>query len=322
MSMEKDSISKEEFRDILIERLKETYTEDQFEIEKVEINKNNGVKLHGIKVNEKGKRVAPTVYIDEAYEAYINDDASLQEIIVSFNRGIDNGFENMPEEVQSSGDVFENYDFVKERSFVRIVGIENNDEYLEGLVKRDFLNMAIIPYILLGDEEEPCASHACVVVREEHLKHWNVDKDEYIDLAINNTARNLCYKPMLDILIKMMGNRNPELIEELEEERENGFSSNMFVISTKNMFYGASAMIFSEFLDECMKKEAYDKMVIIPSSVHEIIAIMFDDDTISPDDMRQMISEVNHTSVEATEVLSYTPYYKELGKAIKYYNEF
>jgi hypothetical protein len=177
--------------------------------------------------------------------------------------------------------------------------------------------MVIVPYVLL-DNNGVFANHCSVTLKREYLKNWNVTEDELIDEAIQHTMNLFKYKSMAKTLDDMKpGIFTDEEIKHMEENPA------MYVMTTSKALYGASVLTSPDFLDNCLKKENCDRMVIIPSSVHEIIAIMFDEDKskdiIAPEEVTAMIREVNDTQLASTDILSYTPYYKELGKDLQFY---
>ena len=103
---------------------------------------------------------------------------------------------------------------------------------------------------------------------------------------------------MQEVLRKMMGDAFPS-------DLEMGFAMpqtpNMYVISNENMLFGASAMLDENLLEQLSEKCQGDYF-IIPSSVHEILAVPQMGQTY--EEMEDMISSVNREVVSSEEYLS------------------
>ena len=81
----------------------------------------------------------------------------------------------------------------------------------------------------------------------------------------------------------------------------------IYVATNKNGYHGASSINDLEFLRECMEKMGCDKVVIIPSSIHEILLVR-ESEKDTAESFRKMICEVNDGFVEESERLSDHPY--------------
>ena len=317
--MEDNKLTLEAFADKMLEGVNKHFKDTDYEAEKQVMYKNNNVALHGITLRNTSsvdKSVSPTLYIEGAYMNY-SDGACFEDLLEEICENFENNKE-APEEIQSFNNVYD-LDYVREHSFIKLVARENNDEYLKGMLKREFLNMYMVPYISLVDDDTPFSCHATTMVRDTFLDQWNITEDEAFDIALKNTSTKLWYKPIISVLEKMQGIH-------LSDEDEKAFNKDtfpMFVFGTKNMLYGASVMAYPEYLDDCMLKEGYDSMVIIPSSVNEIIGIMYHKNSYDPaqfSEIPNMIRDVNDTQVQDQEILTYTAYTKEMGKDIEYYS--
>ncbi len=75
----------------------------------------------------------------------------------------------------------------------------------------------------------------------------------------------------------------------------------MIVMSNEDKLQGANVLLSQKTLDELHEK--IGDYVIIPSSIHEVIALPITDE-MSPQQMREMVQEVNGTQVAPEERLS------------------
>ena len=76
----------------------------------------------------------------------------------------------------------------------------------------------------------------------------------------------------------------------------------MYVISNSNSVNGASAIFYSDALAELSDRLGGVDLFVLPSSVHEVIAVSTDMGT--PEMLAQMVQEVNGTQVSLEEQLS------------------
>ena len=81
----------------------------------------------------------------------------------------------------------------------------------------------------------------------------------------------------------------------------------MVVISNESRHCGAVAMTDEDTMNEVCERLGTDSIVIIPSSVHEVIAVPYDESS-DLESLRAMIQEVNSTELHEEERLSDQPY--------------
>ena len=75
----------------------------------------------------------------------------------------------------------------------------------------------------------------------------------------------------------------------------------MYVITNESKLYGAASILYEEPLHELAEKFGSD-LYILPSSVHEVIAVSADMG--SPDDLAEMVYEINMEQVDIDDRLS------------------
>ncbi len=81
--------------------------------------------------------------------------------------------------------------------------------------------------------------------------------------------------------------------------------NNMYVLTNDEGFEGASALLHPELFEEAAE-EVEDNVIIIPSSIHELLCVPMS--VISVKDAAEMIVEVNESQVAPEDVLSTHPY--------------
>lgn len=88
-----------------------------------------------------------------------------------------------------------------------------------------------------------------------------------------------------------------EYTEDLEE------TAPLFIISNKSKIRGASAILNRKALAEFGKKYNTNKIVAIPSSIHEMLLVPYTEEC-DIDIFSKMVKEVNNTAVDPTEQLA------------------
>lgn len=112
--------------------------------------------------------------------------------------------------------------------------------------------------------------------------------------ALCNMAQRYSVKSMFETLLDMKGIEPPE---DLSPEEEN----KLMVITNDTKIYGAGMIFCKDALDEARFKMHEDEIYILPSSIHEILAVPADDVS----KYETMVSKVNDTQVEPKDLLSY-----------------
>jgi hypothetical protein len=108
---------------------------------------------------------------------------------------------------------------------------------------------------------------------------------------------------MYETLMEM----NPQMTEMLGVAPEH---EEQLVLSNTKKINGAAAMTDKKILELALDKLGVDTLYILPSSIHEVLAVAAMGD---PDELRQLVCEVNDTQVVPKERLSYNVYKYERG---------
>lgn len=111
--------------------------------------------------------------------------------------------------------------------------------------------------------------------------------------ALCNMAQTYSVKSMFETLAEMSGHEVPE-----------DFQDELMVITNDTKIYGAGMIFCKDALEEARLKMREDVIYILPSSIHEILAVPEGD----VKNYENMVSTVNDTQVEAKERLSYHVY--------------
>lgn len=139
-------------------------------------------------------------------------------------------------------------------------------------------------------------------VTRDMLVRLDISWPELVQASSANNWGELRIRTMREILTEA----NPELAEVLPEDDK------LNVITSKDGLWGARYILDTHALDYTCMKLGYDKIIILPSSRHELIVIEYNKDA-DIDELYSMVSEVNRTQVSEEDFLSSNVYVYEKG---------
>ena len=253
--------------------------------------KNNGWGRGGIIIMEKGKDIAPTIYLDSFYELYTNGE-NIKNII----RQIEVIYEQNKNNVTFDVNILKHFDTIKDKIVYKVVNYRSNEKLLEQVPHKRILDLAVVFYCLLDNEY---GRSATALIYNNNLKNWNVTIDDVYKAALKNTPDLLHSKisSMAALFEKCGVNVDGE-----EVDLKDYVPSDMYVLTNESKLNGAACILYENVLYDFAQKLGAD-LYILPSSVHEVILLpklsMFE-----KDELVNMVKEVNTEGVAADEVLS------------------
>lgn len=282
-----------EYKDF-VEYIKENAAYIAGEGGKITINhviKNNGCEMDGLVIMEKGKDIAPTIYLDSFYELYTNGE-NIKNII----RQIEVIYEQNKNNVTFDVNILKHFDTIKDKIVYKVVNYRSNEKLLEQVPHKRILDLAVVFYCLLDNEY---GRSATALIYNNNLKNWNVTIDDVYKAALKNTPDLLHSKisSMAALFEKCGVNVDGE-----EVDLKDYVPSDMYVLTNESKLNGAACILYENVLYDFAQKLGAD-LYILPSSVHEVILLpklsMFE-----KDELVNMVKEVNTEGVAADEVLS------------------
>lgn len=263
-----------------------------------EVTKNNGTVLHAVTVKPEDSNIAPNIYLDGYFKKY-EAGAELDVVMSEIGRvAMDNM--NAPEEFATIAQDFQNFDFVKDKIIMVAVNAERNRDLLASAPHQRREDLALIYKVMLGDNKDGMAT---ITIKNEHMAMWNVTTDVIHSLAMENTREILpvTIQSMNEVMREMFA--KDSMPDEIAETMfaEMPANQQMYVISNSAKVNGAASMFYEDALSGLADKIGTD-LFILPSSVHECIAVSTDMGT--PESLAEMVQEVNGTQVNLEEQLS------------------
>ena len=188
--------------------------------------------------------------------------------------------------------------------FFTLINAEQNKELLKTVPHRKFEDLAIVYRWNIGSDSLGMYTN---LVDTRLAKKEGLTENDLYNAARKNT------KELLPVSVRNMNEIISEIIfgeNELEDEMDKEFKKvmmetpnehSMYVITNESKLYGAASILYEEPLHELAEKFGSD-LYILPSSVHEVIAVSADMG--SPDDLAEMVYEINMEQVDIDDRLS------------------
>lgn len=270
-----------------------------------EVRKNNGIVLQGLMIAARGRNVSPTIYLDSLLEQYEDGETlgSIVRKVLQIYRA------DTPEE-NVDMEFFRDFQKVRDRIAYRLIHAGRNRELLETIPHIEFLDLAICFYYCYNGKE---LGNGSILIYNTHMEMWDTSTLELFLLAQKNTRR-ICgtdLKSMEDIVRALLKEEGTEVFPEEEQER---FLQErpMIILSNRHSYYGAACVLYPGLLEELAGK-AGRNLFVLPSSIHEVI-LLPDTGTDRPEELRELVREVNASQVGPEEILSDSLYYFDINQ--------
>lgn len=290
----------EDFEDKLLEKIR-IKVGDEYDVDMHEVLKNNDNKIHGItilsKTKIKGMRVSPNVYIDDFYDENMLDgqlDEAADKII--------DIYKNNKEGITES-DINNLSKDIENKIYYILVNTEANKKMLADMPHREFLDLSIIYKINISKDE---AGYATTKIGNSLMQYLGLTEQQLFDMASKNTFKMFIpsVEDMEDMLKTLATETdNKQMLNDISLDDYN----QMLICSNTKRFEGANVMLNKYFISTIIKEVGH-KCYILPSSIHEVLMVINNPDEISPDNLRELVGDVNATQVAPEEILSYNIY--------------
>lgn len=265
--------------------------------------KNNSEVLE-ITIRTPGDQIAPCFWLDDIFKeyqrliAFKSEDEVMKEAISSIWEGYKNSYEASEEYrkfIASLSDLATDYEKAKDKIVYQLVNADKNNKLLSGVPHRLIEDLAVIYRVETGKRDEKSQA----IVSDAIMDAWNITEEDLYRQAEQNTK-----------------NFYPAEIMTFSDLTMVPFDLFPFYIVTNpEKRYGATTILFPNVLKNLADKYE-DNLVILPSSVHEVI--VGPEQMLKKSVLRSLIGSVNSKSVSDEEFLSDHPYLyvRETGKII------
>lgn len=250
--------------------------------------KNNGTVYDGLIIIDPILNISPTIYLNPYYHRFLNG-VSMEDIYEDI---MTTYHENQPKE-DFDISTFKDFTKAKEHIIMKLVNYERNLEILKDIPHVKFHDLAIIFVVAVCDFMN---EYATILIHNQHLPLWDITEEELYDIAMTNTPSLLPYRfeHMEKVLEHLMDSPLPFATE-----------LHMSLLTNQIKIHGATCITYPGLLKE-IADTLEDDLIIIPSSIHEVLIIPSDTvkEEYTMQDFADMIVEVNETQLTDDEVLS------------------
>lgn len=271
-----------------------------YEVRINEVLKNNSQHLTGLTIGVKGSNIAPTVYLDSAFDRYQDGDASVETVVAEVLDVYQTHREPMPFDVSFVTD----YRACKDQICIKLVNADLNEELLADAPHKIVCeDLAVVFYVLLSNDR---FGSATITIRNGMFESWHVTVDELFETALMNTQRLLrgSVTNLASVMLDLMSDRLDE-----EDAREfydmcvtGADQIPLFVCTNETKMQGAAVLLYPGLLKDFAERTGSD-FYILPSSIHETLLVPVNDQT-EVENLRDMVRSVNETEVAPADRLS------------------
>ncbi len=195
---------------------------------------------------------------------------------------------------------------VKKTACVKLINTERNKGLVEYLISKQFLDLSAVVKIILKKDK---VNMITTPLLKEDAEILGMTEEELYAIALENTVR--LFPPKLMSLGKFI---ETSVGEKLPYEEG---MVNLYILTNKEEVNGAVYFMITEVIGK-IADALEDELYIFPGSVNEVYIARASELKKSVDELKEMVRDVNDTSVNEKDILSYSIYYydKENGITI------
>ncbi len=269
---------------------------EEYSVRIHDVEKNNGILLRGIMLKKEGQKVTPNIYLNGFYEQYIEEN-SLEQVMETIWQTYQDALMNFDME---AFDFNLSWEQQKEKIVYRVVNYKENRKKLSLMPHIRFLDLAVTFHCLVQKKQD---SVSMLPVTNQIMDYWEVDTTSIMRYAIKNTPEQFPFVvyALEDVIKQLSGENQPDEMYSYNEKE-----ASMFVITNQQGMNGASVILYQKEFQKLVN-DLGGKVYILPSSIHEMIVIPYDED-LEEDKLIELVNEVNKEQVPYEEILSNTVY--------------
>lgn len=233
--------------------------------------------------------MGPCVYLQKEYENFIQSGIVFSGYMASLAARVNNSFKSASK-IQGTVNSVLQFDLIRTKIYPRIVRKSGNEDFLNNKVYEEVADLAVLYFVSVKLANR---DSGIITIPKTLFDSWNIDIQTLHDTAFSNLEKDHLFICPISDLLPMMGEMG-EIPDPVD----------MYVVSNSTKNYGAACMLSSKVMEEL--KEKLGSFYIIPSSIHEFIAIptVRDQENVDVSVIVEMIRDVNASSVPDEDILS------------------
>ena len=280
------------FREILINGLSLILGESG-ELATNFVTLNNGHITEYLYLKMKDRAFSPAVYIRQAYDLYRRGESigNVLKIVI-------NELNKSRESIES--DLIIDWNKARNKVYPKLINTKLNEDMLKDIPHRNLFDLSVVYYVQASEIED--SRKLCCLVNNFILDAWGISSEELYEVSKRNLETN---KPALFSKLSIFGLSEARELSDVTEEFIG--EADMYVLTNRDNYMGAAYLMFPDIFER-IASVAGDNLIILPSSVHELI-IVKKESGMSTDFMASVVKEVNsHSLLSPDEVLSESVY--------------
>ncbi|MCD8362184.1 MAG: DUF5688 family protein [Lachnospiraceae bacterium] len=256
------------------------------------IQKLQGMSYYGISVRPEGRIAAASLNL-ESFHRRFEEGQDYRQIL----KGIVNAVrEALALDMHVPLESIKDYDQVKERLTVQLVGREGNEDRLLTIPHQDMEDMSLVYHIDLGPMG---GGTGRILITNEMLQAYGISAERLHQDALKSAQERQPFviRSMNEIMAEFMGT----------EPSEVSGAPDLYVATNPEMKNGACVIAYPGFMEaaaETMKGNFF----ILPSSLHEVIMVP-ENGMMSYQELETIVANVNQTQVLPEDQLSGNVYH-------------
>ena len=268
-----------------------------FSVSIQQIPKNNGVVSDSLCIQKPPSSISAAIYMGHFFDEYRNGmpiSSIVSEILRLYNsHALPPAF--LP-------DQFLSFEACRQHLACKLVNTSRNKTSLPNVPHFSFLDLSIVFYLFTESDDEVFTS----LVNNSQINLWGVTAEELFSLAKSNSMS--LFPPVIKELDEIIHNMLPSqknFFTDDQKEASPPFQEEkplIYVLTNIKGVNGAYTMLYPGVLESFAQAAGRD-LVIIPSSIHEVLLIPQEPD-MDYTTMDDTIQEINQTEVPAEEHLS------------------
>lgn len=263
----------------IIKYLKET----NVTIDIRDVRKNNGLMLTGLTIKRANSNIAPTIYLESFYDEYCHS-LDFDGTIISIARAYEN---SLNQEIPNL-----NLDDLTEESIIGVlINTWNNQELLEDVPSISIYDNRF--KVVFRYTVDIGGSSGSILITDDIAAAKGYSDEALCTIALKNAEKNVTLQSMESVLNLLMGG----------DDSITGINTGMFVLGNTDNHYGAFS-ILTETAQEKLMEQFTGNLVVLPSSIHELIILPFEMVSTSFfQELNSIIHQVNESEVAPDEIL-------------------
>lgn len=274
----------------------------EYEIRIQTVVKNNNQKLTGFVIRKGEEQTVPVIYVDSFL---CRPDYNLSQAVDEIVALVRN--QEIP---PISANMLMDFNFVKERLRIKLINYEANQSLLEDIPHVKYLDLAIVFYLLIEENDE---GQMTALVHNEHVEVWKTDMVQLYQIALSNMKEKQqpCLESLNYIMEDMVKDFQTGMFGDIMADfPEDGMD--MYVLTNENGVSGAATILYSSELEK-MADKFNCNIIIFPSSTHELILVK-EEEGMEYAELSKMVQSINFQEVLQEDQLSNSVYLYDRSK--------